>query len=117
MPWLAPEGHTIVTADIGSTLEEPFWKMEDEELAERCLNGLEEIVPGVRHRYMRSRILKTPFAYPVYRRAYEADRRRFNDSLGVEGLYSIGRNGRFSHDLMEDVYWRTRRATNASLDG
>lgn len=117
MPWLAPEGHTIVTADIGSTLEEPFWKMEDEELAELCLAGIEEIVPGVRSRFLRCRTLRTPFAYPVYRRDYEADRRRFNESLGVEGLYSIGRNGRFSHDLMEDVYWRTRRAINASIDG
>ncbi|WP_404789528.1 hypothetical protein [Altericista sp. CCNU0014] len=28
---------------------------------------------------------------------------------GIAGLYSIGRNGEFSHMLVEDVYWRTQK--------
>ncbi len=52
-------------------------------------------------------MLRTPIAYPVYLNEYESDRVRLQQSTGVPGLYSIGRNGEFSHILMEDVYWRT----------
>jgi oxygen-dependent protoporphyrinogen oxidase len=40
-------------------------------------------------------------------REYEEERQAFASATPVEGLYSIGRNGEFSHILMEDVYWRT----------
>ena len=39
--------------------------------------------------------------------AYEERRQGFAESTGVDGLYSIGRNGEFAHLLMEDIYWRT----------
>ena len=39
----------------------------------------------------------------------EDDRQRLEQGTGVEGLYSIGRNGEFAHILMEDAYWRTLR--------
>ena len=42
-----------------------------------------------------------------------AARLRFAAGTGVEGLWSFGRNGEFSHLLMEDVYWRTLRKTAA----
>ena len=44
----------------------------------------------------------------MYLKEYEDDRRRFEQSTGIAGLYSVGRNGEFAHILMEDVYWRTR---------
>jgi protoporphyrinogen oxidase len=109
MPWLAPEGKTIITADLGCNVGDETWKASDDSLAERCLAAM-DWVPNVRARYMGSRVLRTPVAYPVYLNEYEDDRQRFATSTGVEGLYSIGRNGEFSHLLMEDVYWRTLAA-------
>ncbi|CAN5342677.1 hypothetical protein BH18GEM1_BH18GEM1_22830 [soil metagenome] len=94
--------------------------MGEEALGEYCLDALEPVIPGVRGRYLGCRVLKTPVGYPIYLREYEADRQTLQRSTGVEGLYSVGRNGRFSHDLMEDVYWRTARQTRqilAFLDG
>lgn len=115
MPWLAPEGKTIITADVGCELDGELWQLSDEDLADRCVRQLAAIIPDVEARLIRTRCIRTRCAYPVYLNAYEEDRRRFLESTGVEGLYSIGRNGRFSHDLMEDVYWNTRRAVASAV--
>jgi protoporphyrinogen oxidase len=109
MPWLAPDGWTIITCDIGCEIGDPTWTMTDDQLAEQCLAGLERIVPDARLRFDGLRVLRAPLAYPVYALDYEADRQRFEQGTGIEGLYSVGRNGEFRHILMEDIFWRTRR--------
>jgi protoporphyrinogen oxidase len=112
MPWLAPEGKTLVTVDIGCEVGDPYWSMPEDQLTALCLDGLSEIFPDIRRKFLGgARILKTPVAYPVYLLRYEQERLRFAASTGVEGLYSLGRNGEFSHLLMEDVYWRTLKKT------
>jgi protoporphyrinogen oxidase len=107
MPWLAPEGKTLVTADIGCEVGDDRWRMSDEALGALCVDHLGLLFPRIRDRYQGCRVLRTPIAYPVYLKDYETDRRRFEQSSGVDGLVSIGRNGQFAHALMEDVYWRT----------
>ncbi len=109
MPWLAPDGKTMITVDIGCETTDPVWSMTEEQLGELCLDHLRDIIPDVRGRYLGCRVLRTPIAYPVFLRSYESERRALERSTGIEGLYSIGRNGEFAHILMEDVYWRTRR--------
>lgn len=109
MPWLAPEGKTLITVDIGCSVGDSIWNMEDEALGEFCLSHLNEVIKDARSRYMGCRVLRTPIAYPVFLREYEPDRQRFEHSTGVENLYSVGRNGEFAHIFMEDVYWRTLR--------
>lgn len=111
MPWLAPEGKTHFQVDIGCEVGDATWKMDDEEIAQSCLEHLRPIVPDVQQRYLGSRVMRTPIAYPVFLRTYEAERKALEHTTGVEGLYSIGRNGEFAHILMEDVYWRTLRRT------
>jgi protoporphyrinogen oxidase len=109
MPWLAPAGKTMITVDIGCETSDPVWTMTDEQVGEYCLEHLGGIVPDARARYLGCRVLRTPIAYPVYLREYEAERRALERSTGIAGLHSIGRNGEFAHILMEDIYWRTRR--------
>jgi protoporphyrinogen oxidase len=109
MPWLAPEGRTTLTVDIGSDPGEAVWTMPDQAIGSLCLDHLERMFPGIRGKYLGCRVLRTPVAYPVFLREYEADRLALERGLPVEGLYSIGRNGEFAHILMEDVYWRTLR--------
>jgi protoporphyrinogen oxidase len=116
MPWLAPEGWTIITCDIGCEVGDSTWKMSDDELAELCLPALERIVPDVRARFEGLRVLRVPLAYPIYALDYEADRRRFEQGTGIGGLYSIGRNGEFRHILMEDVFWRMRAILRPLID-
>ncbi|GAP96990.1 protoporphyrinogen/coproporphyrinogen oxidase [Leptolyngbya sp. NIES-2104] len=107
MPWLAPEGKTLITADIGCEVGDKIWQMSDEELGERCLEHIVELIPDARRRYFGCRVLKTPIAYPVFLNDYEDHRQRLAHSTGIAGLHSIGRNGEFAHLLMEDIYWRT----------
>lgn len=109
MPWLAPSGKTLITVDIGSQVGDKFWVMDDAAITELCLEHLQSIIPGVRRRFRGCSVLRTPIAYPVFLREYEDDRRRLEQSTGIAGLYSVGRNGEFAHILMEDVYWRTQK--------
>ncbi len=108
MPWLAPEGKTLITVDIGCEKGDRIWSMPDEELGELCIAELQELIPDARNRYRGCRVLRTPIAYPVYLNEYEDVRVKLGQSIGIDGLYPIGRNGEFSHALMEDVYWRTQ---------
>lgn len=107
MPWLAPDGKTLITADLGCEVGDSLWRMADDALGSLCLAHLERLFPGLGGSYRGCRVLRTPVAYPVFLREYEADRLRLERTTGVQGLVSIGRNGEFSHSLMEDVYWRT----------
>lgn len=109
MPGLAPPGKTIINVDFGCDTTDPIWSMTAEQVAELALEHLEPIIPGVRRRYVGARVMRTPVAYPLYLREYEADRITFQRGMPVAGLYSIGRNGEFAHILMEDIYWRTLR--------
>jgi protoporphyrinogen oxidase len=109
MPWLAPEGKTVITVDIGCEVGDAMWTMADDDLARLCLEHLEAIVPDARRRFIGHQLLRTPVAYPVFLRSYEEERKALSRGLPVEGLSTIGRNGEFAHILMEDVYWRTRK--------
>ena len=117
MPWLAPPGKTLITVDIGCEVGDEMWAMADEQLGEFCLHHLRSIIPGVRKLYLGCRVLRTPIAYPVFLNDYEEDRKRFEHSVGVEGLYSVGRNGEFAHIFMEDVYWRTLKKMRQLIIG
>ena len=109
MPWLAPEGKTIITADIGCEVGDEIWSADDESLARLCLEALEPIVSNAAGRYLGSKVLRTKIAYPVFDIAYEEERQTLAKGTGIEGLLSVGRNGEFDHLLMEDLYWRTLR--------
>jgi protoporphyrinogen oxidase len=109
LPWLVPEGKSLLTCDLGCQVGDNIWNSGEDLLAQRCLEGLDDIVPGLSKRFVGARLVRTPFAYPVYSLQYEALRRKMDFGTGVPGLWSVGRNGEFKHILMEDVYWRTRK--------
>jgi protoporphyrinogen/coproporphyrinogen III oxidase len=115
MPWLAPAGKTLITVDIGCEVGDEFWRMPDEELGRLCVERLDEIVPDAKTRFLGCRVLRTPFAYPVFLNEYEDDRRRFRNSTGIGCLFSCGRNGEFDHLLTEDVYWRVISKMESAL--
>jgi protoporphyrinogen/coproporphyrinogen III oxidase len=109
MPWLAPQGMTMITADIGCSVGDSTWTMPDDQLGELCIAHLEQYIPNVRSKYLGCRVMRVPLAYPIFALGYEEERKKFEAGTGIDGLYSVGRNGEFGHYLMEDVYWRTRR--------
>jgi protoporphyrinogen oxidase len=109
MPWLAPEGKTMVLAEYGARVGDGIWTASETDLVEQTLARLDRYVPRVRQRFIGARVQRTPIAYPMFLREYEHTRRELEQGTGVRGLLSIGRNGEFDHILMEDIYWRTLR--------
>ena len=107
MPWLAPEGKTMITADIGCQMNDEYWSMDNETISALCLEHMAGLIPDAKARYLGCNVLKTPIAYPIFLNDYEMARRDLERSTGIENLLSIGRNGEFAHIFMEDVYWRT----------
>ncbi|MCX7274821.1 MAG: FAD-dependent oxidoreductase [Burkholderiales bacterium] len=116
LPWLVPEGKSQVTCDIGCQVGDADWTDSDENLTERCVAGLDAMIPGLRSRVIGSRVVRVPLAYPIFDRDHEDTRLKFEQGTGIEGLLSVGRNGEFAHLLMEDVYWRTRWKISAYLE-
>ena len=117
MPWLAPEGSTLVTADIGAEVGDVHWTMDDDALGALCVSAMETIVPGARAAYQGCRVVRSRLAYPVFHLDWEPARTSLAaHGTGVGRLVSVGRNGEFAHILMEDVYWRTLRRVRALAD-
>ncbi|CAN5361351.1 protoporphyrinogen oxidase [soil metagenome] len=116
MPWLAPEGKTIITADIGCEKGDEIWEKDEAELAEICLKAITDVIPDARERYLGYNVLRTPISYPVFLNEYEQARQNFERSTNIDNLLSIGRNGEFAHIFMEDVYWRTRKKVQKLMD-
>ncbi|MEO8765394.1 MAG: FAD-dependent oxidoreductase [Ginsengibacter sp.] len=116
MPWLAPEGKTMITVDIGCQKDDEIWSMNEDKLAELCLHHLTKIIPDAKERYLGGNVLRTQIAYPVFLNDYEPERQRFEQSTNIDNLLSVGRNGEFSHLFMEDVYWRTEKKVRLLID-
>jgi protoporphyrinogen/coproporphyrinogen III oxidase len=116
MPWLAPEGKTILTIDIGCEKDDEIWAMGEKKLTELCLENLTSLIPDVKKRFLGSNVLRTPIAYPVFLNEYEQERLNFEKSTNIENLLSVGRNGEFSHMFMEDVYWRTQKKVQELIE-
>lgn len=116
MPWLAPEGKTIITVDIGCEKGDEIWDMDQEKLTNLCLENMASVIPDAKKIFLGSSVLKTPIAYPIFLSEYEQDRKNFQQSTNIKNLLSVGRNGEFSHMFMEDVYWRTRKKVEELIE-
>ncbi len=116
LPWLVPDGKSQVTCDIGCQVGDALWNRSDDSIAMQCKEGLEQMIPGIAARVFGFRVVRVPLAYPIYHIDYEKERAQFEKGTGIQGLISVGRNGEFSHLLMEDVYWRTRWKISEFID-
>ena len=115
MPWLAPEGKTIITIDIGCEKDDQYWSMDETKLTELCMKHMAGLIPDIQERFIGASVLKTPIAYPIFLAQYEDARKEFEKSTNIDNLLSVGRNGEFSHMFMEDVYWRTQKRVAALI--
>jgi protoporphyrinogen oxidase len=116
MPWLAPEGKSIITFDIGCQKDDEFWTMDEEKLSALCLEHIKPVIPDAKDRFLGCTVLRTPISYPVFLNEYEKERQEFERTTHISNLLSVGRNGEFAHRFMEDVYWRTRKKVKTLIE-
>ncbi len=110
MPWIAPEGKTMILCELGAQPGDDVWRLSDDEAVARCVTTLGPLIGDIGSRVIGASVLRQPLGYPVFALDYEDDRADLAvNGTGVAGLYSSGRNGEFDHILMEDTFWRLRR--------
>jgi protoporphyrinogen oxidase len=99
----APEGKTMVCAEITSTNGDHYWTMDDDallklaadNLAELGLLKTEEVMPG-------GFVKRVDYAYPIYDLTYRGHVRSLVDYLKTfENMVSTGRQGLFRYGNMD----------------
>lgn len=99
----APEGKTMVCAEITSTKGDHYWTSSDEDILELAKNNLvelgllnqDDVLPG-------GFVRRIDYAYPIYDLTYRTNVRRLVDFLrGFDNFVSTGRQGLFRYGNMD----------------
>ncbi|MEM7200320.1 MAG: FAD-dependent oxidoreductase [Planctomycetota bacterium] len=98
----APEGKTMICAEITCRAGDSIWRASQEELeaiAEQDLVNIGLIEKG---QVIGSVIKKIPYAYPVYDLEYKKHVEPIIDFVnGLQGIHTTGRQGRFRYNNMD----------------
>ncbi len=101
-PHCAPEGKTMVCAEITCRRGDAIWRASTEELtatAERDLVDIGLIEPG---QVIGTVIKKIPYAYPVYDLQYKQHLAPIMDFVnGLQDIHTTGRQGNFRYNNMD----------------
>jgi len=92
----SPDGENIIMIEIPCLRESPAWIAPKEELFDMCIGSLAKdgiLGPGdVKHLLL----IRTPYAYPIYRKDYAVNLKRLLDHVNErEGISTLGRTGEF----------------------
>ncbi|UCH61457.1 MAG: FAD-dependent oxidoreductase [Anaerolineales bacterium] len=94
-----PEDTTVLCAELPCAPDSAEWSLDDEQLGQVVLQDLEQAGIPVRAPVRRVFVRRLRFAYPVYRKGYEAYFNPLDEwAEGLQGLLSFGRQGLFAHD-------------------
>ena len=85
MPWLAPDGATMITADIGAAVGDERWTMADDDLIALTVDHFARVCPDAHARCIGGTVLRQPLGYPVFHRSYEPARQRLEQGTGHRG--------------------------------
>lgn len=95
----APEGVTVLCAELPCDPGEPWWDMTDEALGEALCGWLGQVGLPVTAKVRRTVTRRLSHAYPVYDRGFQEHFEVMDAWLkGIDGLLTFGRQGLFAHD-------------------
>lgn len=95
----APEGVTILCAELPCDPHEPLWALSNDELGAKLCEWLAGVGLPVTAKIRRTEAHRLGYAYPVYDRNFEADLAVMDRWVeSVKGLLTFGRQGLFAHD-------------------
>ena len=97
-PATSPPGDNIVAVEIPCLRGSPTWNATKEELFEKCIGSLSRDGILSRKEVKRLLLVKTPYAYPIYRKGYA---KHLGQLMGFvqqcPGLETLGRTGEFMY--------------------
>ncbi|MBN1675449.1 MAG: FAD-dependent oxidoreductase [Kiritimatiellae bacterium] len=94
----SPAGENMIALEIPCRPGDAAWTATADELVERCSGALEQDGILTRADIDRARVVKTPHAYPVYRKDYAEHLARVREFLRpIEPLELLGRTGEFMY--------------------
>ena len=97
-PLTSPSGENILMVEIPCLKASPAWTAPKEVLFNMCIGSLAEdgfIGPGDVKRLL---LVRTPSAYPIYRKDYAPNLKRVLDYIHMQGgISTLGRTGEFMY--------------------
>ena len=94
-----PADRTVLCGELPCTVDDAVWRSSDEDLAALVQESLARCGLPIRVPILRVVTKRLPFAYPIYRRGYEAHFQRLDAWVaGLDGILTFGRQGLFAHD-------------------
>lgn len=101
-PTAVPAGKNALTLEIACNKGDKVWNMNDKEVFERCIVGLEELKLASRKKVIGFFTEKIEHAYPVYTMDYEAKIKATYSCLSkIKDFISIGRQGLYRYNNMD----------------
>lgn len=113
----APEGRTVLCAEIPCMVGDRLWTMSDEDLGKMVVEDMRKVdlVPPVAH--TRAFARRLPQAYPIYLNGYQDHLVPLDRWLAEQPRFlSYGRQGLFAHDNTHHALYMAYAATRC-LDG
>ncbi len=101
---LAPPGKSHIIAEYFCNTGDSTWLSPDEKIADITSDHLERLGFFTKNDVIGSRILRIPYAYPVFDIHYRKHLQTITDFLdGFNNLYLVGRSGMFSYLNMDQA--------------
>ena len=95
----APEGRTVLCAEVPCTVGDELWRMDDEALGRRVVEDMRKVELHPPAAPTRAFTRRLPQAYPIYMNGYERNLVPLDAWLAQQPHFlSYGRQGLFAHD-------------------
>ncbi len=94
-----PADRTVLCGELPCSVEDAVWRSSDADLAALVQDSLARCGLPIRAPIVGIVTRRLPFAYPIYRRGYEAHFQRLDAWVaGLDRMLTFGRQGLFAHD-------------------
>ncbi len=101
---LAPAGKTVLCVEMSCSINSDIWETPLSLIAEKIIKDISKIYNIKRNDIFDFFDLKLKYAYPLLLASQDAIRKELKGSKILKNLFTIGRNGKHAHLLMEDAW-------------
>lgn len=117
-PEMIPPDRTVLTVDISGDVDGDLWRMSDEALFDRAMDGLEEAGLLRRGEISGYFTVRIPRVYPIYDLQFRPRIERIWQYLdAIPNLISVGRHGYFQHNNSDNALDMGVQAARHLLSG